>query len=138
MKVLSMGTFDTIHAGHVGLFRQCRRLAGNGWVVIAVNSDEFVARYKGTPPLVPYESRAAVIAALRTVDRVLMNASHDEQATLIESVAPDLLVIGQDWALKDYMGQLGISQQWLDDRNIQLCYVPRTGDWSSTAIKSRA
>lgn len=138
MRVLSLGTFDTIHAGHVGLFRQCRRLAGNGEVVIAVNSDEFVTHYKGAPPLVPYESRATVIAALRMVDRVVANTTQNDQATLIESIAPDIIVIGQDWAFKDYTGQLGISQQWLDDRNIQLCYVPRTGQWSSTAIKNRA
>lgn len=139
MRVLTLGTFDTIHAGHVGLFRQCRRLAGpDGEVVVAINSDEFVARYKGAPPLVPYASRAAVIMGLRTVDRVVMNDSHPRQVDLIDEIMPDLLVIGQDWALKDYMGQLGISQQWLDDRDIQLCYVPRTGDWSSTAIKTRA
>lgn len=138
MRVLTLGTFDTIHAGHVGLFRQCRRLAGHpdGQVIVAINSDEFVARYKGAPPLVPYASRAAVIGALWMVDEVVCNDSHGNQGNLIEAARPDVLVIGQDWALKDYMGQLGISQQWLDDRDIQLCYVPRTGEWSSTAIKT--
>lgn len=136
MRVLTVGTFDPLHAGHIGLFRQCRRLAGpEGEVTVGINSDEFVAHYKGAAPLVPYESRATVIASLRMVDRIVRNASHTTQAHLIEQAHPDILVIGQDWALKDYMAQLGISQQWLDARDIQLCYVPRTGDWSSTAIK---
>lgn len=136
MRVLTVGTFDTLHAGHIGLFRQCRRLAGPvGQVIVGINSDDFVKRYKGTTPLVPYESRATVIAALTMVDQVVINDTHTEQANLIENARPDLLVIGQDWALKDYLAQLGVTQAWLDEKNIQLCYVPRTGDWSSTEIK---
>lgn len=137
MKVLTIGTFDTIHAGHVGLFKQCRRLAGPlGEVIVGINSDSFVKHYKGATPLVPYASRATVIASLRMVDRVVENDNHDNQWHLIQEAHPDLLVIGQDWALKDYMAQLGITQRWLDEHNIQLCYVPRTGDWSSTEIKN--
>jgi len=137
MRVLTIGTFDTIHAGHIGLFNQCRRMAGTlGHVTVGINSDAFVEAYKGAPPLVPYTSRAAVIAALRTVDEVVSNDTRLKQGELIEQARPDLLVIGQDWALKNYLNQLAIGQSWLDDRNIQLCYVPRTGDWSSTAIKA--
>lgn len=137
MRVLTLGTFDTIHAGHVGLFHQCRRLAGpDGEVVVAVNSDEFVEYYKGAPPLIPYESRAVVIANLNMVDLVVENNNHRDQANLIDEMMPDLIVVGQDWALKDYVGQLGITQEWLDTRDIQLCYVPRTGHWSSTGIKT--
>lgn len=137
MRVLTVGTFDTIHAGHVGLFAQCRRLAGPlGDVIVGINSDAFVKHYKGAAPLVPYESRAAVIEALTMVDQIVINDNHDNQWHVIHDARPDLLVAGQDWALKDYMAQLGITQAWLDERNIQLVYVPRTGDWSSTAIKS--
>ena len=137
MNVLTIGTFDTIHAGHVGLFTQCKRLAGSlGNVTVGINSDQFVEKYKGAKPLVPYSSRAAVIAALSMVDRVVKNTTHLGQAALIEDAHPDILVVGQDWALKNYLAQLGIGQSWLDARNIQLCYVPRTGDWSSTEIKN--
>lgn len=136
MKVLTVGTFDTIHAGHIGLFRQCRRLAGPiGEVIVGINSDEFVKKYKGSAPLIPYASRAAVIGSLWMVNTVVPNTDHAWQPTLIDNARPDILVIGQDWALKDYMSQLGITQSWLDQRDIQLCYVPRTGDWSSTEIK---
>ena len=137
MRVLTIGSFDTIHAGHIGLFNQCRRLAGPlGQVIVGINSDDFVKKYKGAPPLVPCTSRAAVIAALKTVDQVVINKTHLGQANLIKQARPDILVVGQDWALKNYLAQLGIGQPWLDKNNIQLCYVPRTGDWSSTAIKS--
>lgn len=136
VRVLTMGTFDTIHAGHIGLFTQCRRLAGDGDVVVAVNTDEFVTKYKGHPPLVSYASRSAVISQLRNVTEVVKNKGDWEQPHLIEQVMPNILVVGDDWAAKDYLTQINVTQKWLDDRNIQLCYVPRTGDWSSTAIKS--
>jgi cytidyltransferase-like protein len=130
MRVLTLGTFDPPHPGHVGLFAQ------GGEVVVAVNADQFILNYRGKAPLMTETDRAGVIAGFRDVDTVVINRQLLGQPMLIESVAPDCIVIGQDWALKDYLGQLRITQGWLDDRNIQLCYVPRTGDWSSTEIKS--
>lgn len=135
VRVLTIGTFDTLHAGHIGLFNQCRRLAGDGTVIVGVNGDEFVEKYKGAAPLVPYTSRTAVIRALRQVDEVVGNLIDWAQYEVIRQANPDILVVGDDWAKKDYLTQIGVSQQWLNDRNIQLCYVPRTGDWSSTEIK---
>lgn len=137
MRVLTVGTFDTIHAGHIGLFNQCRRLAGtDGTVIVGVNSDEFVATYKGNPPLVPIASRLAVIRNLRQVDETFTNAIAWYQPQTFAQQDPDILVVGEDWARNNYLTQIGATQKWLDDNNIQLCYVPRTGEWSSTEIKS--
>lgn len=136
MIILSLGTFDPLHSGHIGLFKQCRRLAGlDGTVIIGVNSDEFVLKYKQVPPLIPEEIRLDLIDHLFMVDKVVLNHGGDTQAELIEKINPDVLLIGLDWAFKDYYSQLGISQKWLDERDIQLVYVPRTGDWSSSEIK---
>lgn len=104
--------------------------------MVAVNSDQFILNYRGKAPLMSETDRAGVIAGFRYVDEVVINRELLGQATLIETVEPDCIVIGQDWALKDYLGQLRITQHWLDERNIQLCYVPRTGEWSSTEIKN--
>lgn len=136
MNVLTLGTFDTLHLGHLHLFETCAVLAGiGGTVTVSVNTDEFVTRYKAGP-LMTYEERAAVIRALRVVDEVVLNDGTD-QAALIETVSPDLIAIGSDWATRDYYGQLGITQDWLDERGIVLAYVPRVGGWSSTNVKSR-
>lgn len=137
--VLTMGTFDPVHSGHLGLFRQCRRLAGeHGKLVISVNSDDFVMFYKGVAPLLPERVRLDLIGGLAIVDEVVLNTEHELQKSLIETVSPDMLVIGLDWAFKDYYGQLGISQEWLDERNIQMVYVPRTGEWSSSELKHKS
>ena len=106
--------------------------------MVAVNTDAFVEKYKHRTPLIPFTHRMQVISELRTVDEVFANYGDDNQPPLIEHVRPDCIVIGEDWANNNYLHQIGITQRWLDDRNIQLCYVPRTGDWSSAEIRTHA
>lgn len=137
MRVLTIGTFDPLHSGHLGLFRQCRRLGGEEpHLTVGVNSDQFLTKYKGITPQLPHDVRAELILNLSLVDETVINWDDWAQPKVIENAHPDILVVGQDWALKDYPRQLKVSQRWLDERNIQLAYVPRTGNWSSTAVKA--
>lgn len=135
MKVLTMGSFDMLHPGHLGLFDWCKRIAGDGELIVTVNTDEFITRFK-TKPRYTTQERASMVRALKGVDRVEVNTGLD-QPSLILSLRPDLLVIGSDWARKDYLSQLQISQDWLDEHGIGLAYVPRTGTWSSTELRAR-
>lgn len=136
--VLSVGTFDLWHAGHVFLLEQCRAIAGHdGRVVAGVNTSEFVARFKAAPPVQTTHERLRIVRACRYVDDVVTNDS-ESLAALIEEVRPDFLVVGQDWAVRDYYAQIGVDQEWLDDRQVHLLYVPRpAGSCSSTEMKSR-
>lgn len=130
--VLTMGTFDLFHAGHVALLRECRKLAGpSGRVVAAVNADAFVGTFK-LPPTLPYALRADVVAACRYVDEVVENVG-DAQPDLIAGRRPDWLVVGVDWAGRDYHAQLGITPDWLAERGISLVYV---GHEMSTVIST--
>lgn len=133
-RAITLGTFDPLHIGHLGLFKQCKRLAGE--LVVAVNSDRFVESYRGKPALIPETHRMGVIAALEDVDHVRLNAGGWWQRNVILESQADLIVVGDDWAARDYYTQLGITQKWLDSHDIQLVYVPRTGPWSSTQIKT--
>ncbi len=49
----------------------------------------------------------------------------------------DLIVVGSDWATKDYVGQIGVTWKWLEEHNIGVCYYPRSLDMSTSKIKSR-
>lgn len=136
--VLTMGTFDLPHAGHVALLRQCRKLAGPaGRVVVAINRDAFVAAFKNQPPVMTFEERAAVIGAIRYVDEVLEN-SGTSQAGIIESVAPDWLAVGADWARRDYMAQLDITPDWLAEQGIGLVYLEHEQSATISTTKLRA
>lgn len=135
--VLTMGTFDTIHPGHVYLLQQCRRIAGpKGKVWVTVNTDRFVAAYKGAPPVQSQADRLNMVASIRGVDTVQFLDSQDAKPT-IEYASPDFIVIGSDWAPpRDYYAQLQITQEWLAERNIALLYLDRLGVHSSTNLKA--
>lgn len=135
-RAITLGSFDPLHAGHLGLFAQCRRLADE--LVVGVNSDTFYTKYRGVAPLMPQYHRMAVIGALKGVNEVVLNDGGMWQSSIIEQSGADLIVVGDDWAGRDYYAQLGVTQRWLDNNRIQLVYVPRTGGFSSTTLKARA
>lgn len=132
--VYTGGTFDLPHKGH---YRLLQRAAEIGSVVVALNTDEFIEQYKGRPPVLSYEERKEALLACRWVDQVVPNIGGTDSTISIELAAPDYIIIGSDWAKKDYYKQLGLSQDWLDERGIGLIYVPYTKGISTTDIKNR-
>ena len=134
LKVYTGGTFDLFHAGHVNFLRECSRF---GSVTVALNTDEFIQAYKGKPPVMSYQERAEVLLACRYVDDVVPNFDGADSKTAIDWVAPDVVIVGSDWAVRDYYAQMGFTQSWLDQRGISLCYIPYTQGISSTDIKAR-
>ncbi len=136
-KVLTIGTFDLLHVGHIDLFKQCRYLAGEGGTVfVAINADEFVERYKGKRPVIHQGDRIVMIDACRYVDFAYFHESGEDCRETIEKVKPDILVVGSDWLSKNYLNQIGIIPEYLEENNITLVYTPRKHE-SSTKIKQR-
>lgn len=136
--VYTGGTFDLLHFGHCRFLDQCRKIAGvDGQVVVSLNTDEFIAEYKGKPPVMSFFERKAVLLSLRSVDLVVANFGGADSKPAILSVQPDFVVIGDDWAKKDYYAQMQFTQGWLDDLDITLLYVPYTVGISTTDLKKR-
>lgn len=136
MRTLTMGTFDLLHPGHLHLFRWCRRLAGEGGEVVAtVNSDEFVASYKGRAPVMGQVDRRELVRALAEVDRCYIHMHGEDAKPTISLIKPGIIAIGADWRDRDYLGQLGVTQDWLDERGIVVVYVPLLAGHSSTALR---
>ena len=129
------GTFDLFHAGHVKFLERCSQVADE--VVVSLNTDEFIAAYKGKSPVMTYQERLTTLAGCRYVDRVIPNVGGADSKVAIDRVRPDIVAIGSDWARKDYYKQMQFDQDWLDERNISLIYIPYTDGISSTDIKSR-
>jgi len=134
LKIYTGGTFDLFHSGHVELLRRCAEF---GSVTVALNTDEFIEAYKGRKPVMSYEERETVLLGCRWVDSVIPNMGGSDSRIAIDLVQPDLVVIGSDWAMRDYYTQMGFDQAWLDARRIGLCYVPYTKGISTTDIKAR-
>lgn len=133
MTVLTLGTFDILHRGHIRLLRACNAFSENGSVTVGLNSDRFINKYRGIPPVQSFKERAELIESLRYVDHVRENDGPGRK--LIKQVKPDFLVVGSDWAKKDYYKQIDMTQKELDDLNIQLVYVPYTEGISSSMLK---
>jgi glycerol-3-phosphate cytidylyltransferase len=135
LTVYTGGSFDLFHSGHVAFLKRCKELGGR--VVVSLNTDEFILAYKGKGLVMNYAERAAVLLGCKWVDEVVPNIGGADSKPAIEMVKPDLVVIGSDWARRDYYSQMGFDQDWLDERGIGLVYIPYTAGISSTEIKAR-
>lgn len=134
LKIYTGGTFDLIHSGHVNFLQRCAEI---GSVTVALNTDEFITAYKGKPPVMSYDERFAVLSEFRCVTNIFPNTGGADSTETIELVNPDVIAIGSDWARKDYYKQMGFTQDWLDERNISLMYIPYTKGISTTELKRR-
>ncbi|WP_349679311.1 adenylyltransferase/cytidyltransferase family protein [Acetobacter sp. UBA5411] len=120
--VLTYGTFDLFHIGHVRLLQRASALGER--LYVGVSSDAFNA-LKGKNSIIPYEQRAAIVAAMKEVDGVFPEENWTQKKSDIERLKADILVMGNDWEGK------------FDDLNT-ICsvhYLPRTEDISTTDIK---
>lgn len=134
LTVYTGGTFDLFHRGHASFLQRCKEI---GEVTVALNTDEFIYDYKKKMPVMSYNEREEVLMSCRWVDRVIPNFGGANSKPSIELVQPDIIIIGSDWARKDYYKQMQFDQDWLDERGIALCYIPYTDGISSTKIKGR-
>lgn len=132
--VYTGGTFDLPHPGH---YRLLKKASDFGSVVVSLNTDEFITSYKGKPPVLSYQEREEILLSCKWVDSVVPNIGGKDSTLTIELIKPNYIVIGSDWAKKDYYKQMGFTQDWLDERGIGLIYLPYTQGISSTDIKNR-
>ncbi len=136
MKVIYIGgTFDLLHPGHIRLFQAAKKIAG--FVVVSLNTDEFIKEYKGKPSAIDYQGRREMLESCRYVDEVIENIGGYDSKPAIERANPDFILHGDDWTGEAYLKQLGLTQDWLDEKNITLLYVPYTKGISTPEIKKR-
>ena len=121
-KVITYGTFDLLHYGHINLLQRAKALGD--YLIVAVSSDEF-NRQKGKVCYFSYEERKRMVEALRCVDLVIPEESWDQKISDVREFRVDTFVMGDDWNgkfdfLKDYC---------------EVVYLPRTPEISTTKIK---
>jgi len=121
------GTFDVLHAGHIELFRQAKKLAGpSGRVIVGTDSDERVRELKGpTRPINNLIDRVDFLRAIKYIDGVVTFSSADELEARIKQFSPDILLIGDDYVDKPIVGSQFAKQ---------VVFFPRYGGLSSSKI----
>jgi glycerol-3-phosphate cytidylyltransferase len=120
--VLTYGTFDLFHIGHLNLLRNLKALGSQ--LIVAVSTDEFNS-IKGKKTVVPYHQRAEIVANIKFVDKVIPEFTWEQKRQDIEQNNVDIFAMGDDWVGK------------FDDLSdiCEVIYLPRTKDISSTEIK---
>ncbi|MEM9992226.1 MAG: D-glycero-beta-D-manno-heptose 1-phosphate adenylyltransferase [Bacteroidota bacterium] len=100
--VFTNGCFDLLHYGHIHYLAAARALGDR--LIVGLNATDSVRRLKGTHrPIKDEKTRAHILAALQCVDAVVVFDT-DTPLQLIKRIAPDILVKGGDWAIKDIVG----------------------------------
>lgn len=125
-NVITYGTFDLFHIGHLRLLQRAKALAGEGGrLTVAVSSDRFNWVEKHKKCAVPDWQRAEIVGALKCVDEVILEESWEQKRRDVVERCIDIFVMGDDWAGKfDFLNDL-----------CKVVYLPRTPDISSTEIK---
>lgn len=124
-KVITYGTFDLLHYGHINLLRRARELGD--YLVVVISTDEFNWNEKGKKCYFTYEQRKAMVEAIRYVDRVIPETNWEQKRTDVHDYDIDVFVMGDDWK-----GKFG----FLKEEGVEVVYLPRTPEISTTQIKN--
>ena len=120
--VITYGTFDVFHIGHLRLLERARALGDR--LVVGVSSDEF-NKIKGKQSIFPYAHRAEIVLATKYVDAVFPEHSWDQKPDDIKKYGAHIFVMGHDWQGK-FDGVV---------KGCDVVYLPRTEGISSTEVK---
>ena len=118
-RVITYGTFDLLHYGHIELLRRAKELGD--YLIVAVSTDEFNWNEKGKKCYFGYEKRKKMLEAVRYVDLVIPETCWDQKRTDVKK-----FVMGDDWTGKF---------DFLKEEGCDVVYLPRTPEISTTQIK---
>jgi glycerol-3-phosphate cytidylyltransferase len=122
-RVITYGTFDMFHVGHLELLKRLKNYGDE--LIVALSTDKF-NDIKGKKTIIPYDQRASIVEAIKYVDMVIPENSWDQKIEDIKKYNIDIFIMGDDWKgkfdfLKDYC---------------EVIYLPRTEGISSTDLKN--
>ncbi len=121
-KVITYGTYDLLHVGHINLLRRARELGD--YLVVVVSSDEFNA-IKGKKAYYSFEDRKKILEAIKYVDEVLPEYTWEQKIDDVVKNNIDVFVMGDDWT-----GKFDFLKEYCE-----VVYLPRTEGISTTKIK---
>lgn len=123
-RVITYGTFDLLHYGHINLLRRAKALGD--YLIVALSTDEFNSTEKKKHCYFSYEQRKNLLEAIRYVDLVIPEESWAQKKTDVVKYDVDVFVMGDDWEGKfDFLKE-----------QCEVVYLPRTQEISTTKIKN--
>ncbi|MCD7884092.1 MAG: glycerol-3-phosphate cytidylyltransferase [Lachnospiraceae bacterium] len=123
-RVITYGTFDLLHYGHINLLKRAKALGD--YLVVALSSDEFNWNEKHKKCYFTYEQRKALLESIRYVDLVIPETNWKQKKIDVHEYHIDMFVMGDDWEGKF---------DFLKEEGVEVVYLPRTPEISTTQIK---
>lgn len=123
-RVITYGTFDLLHYGHINLLRRAKALGD--YLIVCLSTDEFNQKEKNKKCYFNYEQRKTLLEALRYVDLVVPEENWEQKKRDVHKYDIDVFVMGDDWKGKF---------DFLKAEGIDVVYLPRTPEISSSKIK---
>ena len=125
IRVITYGTYDLLHYGHINLLRRARELGD--YLIVGLSSDEFNRDEKGKECYFSFEQRKTMLEAVRFVDQVIPESCWEQKRSDIQDYDVDIFVMGDDWK-----GQF----DYLEEEGVKVVYLERTPEISTTQIKT--
>lgn len=123
-RVITYGTFDLLHYGHINLLKRAKQLGD--YLIVVVSSDEFNLKEKNKVCYFNYEYRKNLVEAIRYVDLVIPETSWEQKKSDVKDYHIDTFVMGDDWKGKfDFLKE-----------HCEVVYLERTPEISTTKIKN--
>ena len=124
-RVITYGTYDLLHYGHINLLQRAKALGD--YLIVALSTDEFNWSEKRKTTYFSYEERKRLLEAVRYVDLVIPENEWQQKRRDMHEYHIDTFVIGDDWKGKF---------DFLKDEGVEVIYLPRTPEISSSQIKN--
>ena len=123
-RVITYGTFDLLHYGHINLLRRAKALGD--YLIVALSTDEFNWNSKNKKSYFSYEQRKQLLESIRYVDLVIPESDWNQKKNDMHEYHINTFVMGDDWKGKF---------DFLKEEGVDVVYLPRTPEISSSKIK---
>lgn len=121
-RVMTYGTFDLLHYGHINILKRAKSLGD--YLIVGLSSDEF-NELKGKKSVMSYEERKEILESIRYVDKVIKESNWEQKVDDVIKYNIDVFVIGDDWE-----GKFDFLKEYCE-----VVYLPRTKSISTTLLK---
>lgn len=122
------GVYDMFHIGHLNVIRRAKEQCD--YLIVGVSTDELVRQEKGKTPVIPYEERTQIVAALKYVDQVVPQTDKNKLAAW-ERLGFDKMFVGSDWKGTPQWEEF---ERQFAPFGVQIVYLPHTDGISSTQL----
>lgn len=121
-KIITFGTFDVFHVGHINILERAKKYGD--YLIVGISSDALNMKKKNRFPIYSQDERVKIVSALKCVDEVFIEESLELKKDYIMQFSADVLIMGDDWKNRF---------DWVKDV-CEVIYLPRTPSISTTEL----